>query len=71
MQWILLYVPVYLYSIWDSRRTTIDINKYAIMADKNWTASEINPITFSSVENNFLDKRKNWLAIFWSLITPG
>ncbi|MBU9712861.1 hypothetical protein [Evansella tamaricis] len=71
IHWILLYVPVYLYSIWDSRRTTIDINKYAILADKNWTSSEINPISFSALENNFLDKRKNWLAIFWSLITPG
>ncbi|MDQ0253944.1 TM2 domain-containing membrane protein YozV [Evansella vedderi] len=70
-QWILLYVPVYLYGIWDSRRTAIDINKYAILADMSWSVSEINPITFSALENNYLDKRKNWVAVFWSLIMPG
>ncbi|MFJ8268165.1 hypothetical protein [Peribacillus asahii] len=69
-QWILLYVPVYLYSIWDSRRVAIDLNKYSVLADMSWTSSEINPITFSAFENNYLDKRKPWLAIFWSLITP-
>lgn len=71
IQWILLYVPVYLYSIWDSRRVAIDLNKYALLADKSWSASEIDPVTFSPLENNYLDKRKPWLAIFWSLITPG
>ena len=71
LRWILLYVPVYLYSIWDSRRVAIDLNKYAILADMSWSFSDIKPISFSSIENNYLDKRKPWLAIFWSLITPG
>lgn len=70
-QWILLYVAVYLYSMWDSRRVAIDLNKYSVLADMSWASSEVNPITFSALENNYLDKRKPWLAIFWSLITPG
>ncbi|MCD8500572.1 MAG: hypothetical protein LRY71_01420 [Bacillaceae bacterium] len=71
LNWILLYAPVYLFSMWDSRRVAIDLNKYAILADMSNSASEIDPITISSVENNYLDRRKPWLSIFWSLITPG
>lgn len=71
INWILLYVPVYLYSIWDSRRVAIDLNKYSILADMSSSSSEIDPITLSPIENNYLDRRKPWLSVFWSLITPG
>ncbi|RSK27764.1 hypothetical protein EJF36_13255 [Bacillus sp. HMF5848] len=69
--WILLYVPVYLFSIWDSGRVAIDINKYAILADTNGSVSEIEPISFSALENNYLDKFSNKIAIFWSFVFPG
>ncbi|WP_216827394.1 hypothetical protein [Alkalihalobacterium elongatum] len=72
VKWVLLYIPVYMYAIWDSRRVTIDLNKYAILADQTPQAfDEINPITITGIENNYLDKRKPWLALFWSFITPG
>ncbi|MFA9559749.1 hypothetical protein ACERII_20780 [Evansella sp. AB-rgal1] len=71
LNWILLYVPVYLYSIWDSRRVAIDQNKYALLADMSWSVAKVDSISFSAMEKNYLDKRKTWLAIFWSLITPG
>ncbi|MBB5172387.1 hypothetical protein [Texcoconibacillus texcoconensis] len=71
LNWLLLYIPVYIYSMWDSRRMTIDLNKYALLADMTWASSDIDPVSFSELESNYLDKRKPWLAVFWSLITPG
>lgn len=70
-KWALLYVPVYIFSMWDSRRIAIDLNKYAILADSNKGISEISPIVFSTLENNYLDKYNNKLAIFWSFVFPG
>ncbi|MDG5786138.1 hypothetical protein QA612_01450 [Evansella sp. AB-P1] len=69
--WILLYVPVYIYGIWDSRRVTIDQNKFALLSDLTGSASEVELLSYSSLEKNYLDKRKPWLAVFWSFITPG
>ncbi len=70
-RWALLYVPLYIFCIWDSRRVTIDLNKYAILADSLSSAQDIEPISFSGLENNYLDERKPWLAVFWSFVTPG
>lgn len=65
-------MPVYVYAIWDTRRATIDLNKYAILADQsNRSIADINPIAISAIENNYLDKRKPWIAVFWSMVTPG
>lgn len=32
-RWMLLYIPVYLFAIWDSYRTTVDLNKLYLLAD--------------------------------------
>ncbi|MEB1808887.1 MAG: hypothetical protein LPK26_16635 [Bacillaceae bacterium] len=71
-KWVLLYMPVYAYAIWDSRRATIDLNKFAVLADQSSNSiAEINSIAIAAIENNYLDKRKPWLAVFWSMVTPG
>jgi TM2 domain-containing membrane protein YozV len=57
--------------IFDSHRVAIDLNKFALLADKSWSVSEVEIIAISSLEINYLDRRKKWLAVFWSFVTPG
>lgn len=69
--WALLYAPVYLFSIWDSRRVAIELNSYSLLADKNWNVSQIPSITIAPFENNYLERKKTWVSVFWSAATPG
>lgn len=67
--WILLYLTVYIYSIWDSYRCAVEIKK-------SHTLSEIEdaPVTPSDVsffDVVTLDKKKPLLGSFWSFFTPG
>lgn len=68
-RWIILYICVYVFSIWDSYRLTIEMNKHFMMAYK-----EDFPILIqntNSLEINLIEKKRPILAIFWSLLTPG
>ncbi|GIO24852.1 hypothetical protein [Oceanobacillus sp. J11TS1] len=68
-RWLLLYTPVYFFAIWDSYRTTNDMNRV-------YTASELeghrfNTFNIGPVEINYLDKRNPLMAVVASIITPG
>jgi hypothetical protein len=65
----LLYVAVFVYSIWDSYRTTVSLNKlYRLSKYEN---SPIIPMKIGVFEINYFDKRSPWLATAWSLFMPG
>lgn len=69
IEWMSLYIPTYLFAIWDSYRTTIDINNnYKLAARED---AEIKPFKIGSMEINYLDKREPWIAAIWSLLIPG
>lgn len=68
-QWALLYIPVYLYAIWDSYRTSVDLNKIYILAERE--NAPIPGFKIGAMEINYLDKRKPWLAAMWSFFMPG
>ncbi|WP_160725378.1 hypothetical protein [Bacillus sp. USDA818B3_A] len=68
-QWLFLYVAIYMFGIWDGYRTTVDLNKQFLLAER-----ENAPITnfkIGSWDMNYLDKRKPWVAIAWSALFPG
>ncbi|WP_041808160.1 hypothetical protein [Evansella cellulosilytica] len=67
--WILLYIPVYIASIWDGYRKSVDINKIYVLAIKE--KAPVVPFTLGSLGLNFLDKRPPWLALIWSMLMPG
>ena len=67
--WLLFYVPLYIFSIWGGQQLAIDLNKYSILADRE--GSSIIPFNISSFEISFLDKRKPWMAVALSLLAPG
>lgn len=68
-RWLLIYIPVYIFGIWDSHRTTVDLNKIFIMADRE--EHRFNSFSIGAMEINYLDKRNPVMAIVWSLFVPG
>lgn len=66
---LLLYIPVYLFCIWDSYRTCVDLNnEYKLAKNEN---APVKKFTMNSFGINYLDKRKPLMAMFWSLTIPS
>lgn len=69
IQWMSLYVPTYIFAIWDSYRTTVDLNNsYRLAARED---AEIKPFKIGGTEINYLDKRVPWVSAIWSFLVPG
>lgn len=69
IRWFLLYIPVYIFCLWDCYSRTIDLNKFSILADRE--DSSVMPFNISPLEVNYLDNRMPWNGVIWSLLTPG
>jgi len=69
IRWLLMYIPVYLFSIWDSYRTCIDLNKVFLLADRE--NAPFNSFNIGALEINYLDKRVPVMSLLWSLFLPG
>jgi TM2 domain-containing membrane protein YozV len=69
IQWMSLYVPTYIFAIWDSYRTAVDLNNtYKLAARED---AEIKPFKIGAFGINYLDRRKPWVSAMWSLLVPG
>lgn len=68
-RWLLLYIAVYVFGVWDGYRGTVDINKLYVLADRE--DAPLTPFVIKTLDLNFLDKRHPWLAASWSALTPG
>jgi len=68
-RWMLMYIPVYLFAIWDSYRTSVDMNKVYLLAERE--NAPFNSFTLGALEINYLDKRTPFMSVFWSLFMPG
>jgi len=62
-------MPVYIFGIWDSYRTTVDLNKFYLLAERE--KHRFNSFSIGTVEINYLDKRNPVMAVIWSLFVPG
>lgn len=69
IDWLLFYIPTYIFAIWDSYRTAVDLNHIYILAARE--DAEIKPFVISALEINYLDKRKPWVSAAWSTLVPG
>ncbi|WP_139488073.1 hypothetical protein [Brevibacillus dissolubilis] len=69
VRWLALYAPVYLFAVYDSYRTTIDLNNQFILANRERAFTP--PFHMTGLEINYMDKRNPWLALLWSLLMPG
>lgn len=68
-RWMLLYLPTLFFAVWDSYRTTVDLNNQYILAAREDT--EVKPFKMDAIEINYLDKRSPWSSAVWSLLMPG
>jgi len=68
-RWLFMYIPVYIFAIWDSYRTSVDMNKIYILAERE--NADFSSYTIGAFEINYLDKRRPLMAVLWSLFTPG
>lgn len=67
--WMLLYVVTFIFGIWDSYRTAVDINNVYTLAARE--DAEIQPFIINSLGVNYLDKKTPANAFIWSLLMPG
>lgn len=68
-RWMLMYIPVYLFGIWDSYRTSVDMNKVYLLAERE--NAPFNSFSIGAMEINYLDKRMPAMSVIWSLFMPG
>lgn len=68
-RWLLLYVSVYVYAMWDSYRGTVELNRHSILADRE--DSTVKPMVLRSLDNNYLHRQNPLLAETFSLLAPG
>jgi hypothetical protein len=69
INWVLFYIPTYIFAVWDAYRTTVDLNHQYILATRE--DAEIKVFNVSPIEINYLDKRTPWNAAGWSAVMPG
>jgi len=69
INWVLLYIPTYIFSVWDAYRTTVDLNHQFILAARE--DAEVKMFNIGPIEINYLDKRTPWNAAIWSAMMPG
>lgn len=68
-RWLLLYIALYVYAMWDGYRGTVELNKHYILADRE--DAPMPPVTIKPWDINVLNKRNPWLAAVLSVLTPG
>jgi len=68
-RWLLIYIPVYIFGIWDSYRTTTDMNRVYVLAEHE--KHRINTFSIGALEINYLDKRNPLMSVLWSCFVPG
>lgn len=69
INWVLLYIPTYIFAVWDAYRTTVDLNhQYTLAARED---AEVKMFNIDPIEINYLDKRTPWNAAMWSTLMPG
>ncbi len=69
LNWVLLYIPTYIFGVWDSYRSTVDLNHQYILASRE--DAEVKTFNINSIEINYIDKRTPWNAALWSAMMPG
>jgi len=69
LKMVLMYIPVYLFAIWDSYRTTVDLNNIYTLAKRE--DARFNSFSIGAFEINYLDKRNPIMALLWSMTIPS
>lgn len=66
---VLLYIAIYIITIWDSYRQCVDLNKHYLLAE--FENASIVPFNMNGFALNYLDRRNPLFALIISLLFPG
>ncbi len=69
IRWSLLYIPTYLFAVWDSYMLAVDMNKQYILASRE--DAPIHPFTMTSLGISFLGKKSPLVPTAWCAMVPG
>lgn len=69
IKWLIPYIGLYGFAIWDSYREAVDINNNFVLAARE--DAEVKPFVISSMGINYLNKVSPWVCTAWSIIVPG
>jgi hypothetical protein len=69
INWLLLYFPIFHFALWDSYRTTVDMNNHFELACRE--DAEVTSFVSSPLGFNYLDKSPPWVNVAWSILSPG
>ncbi|MRG86869.1 hypothetical protein [Salinibacillus xinjiangensis] len=67
--WLLLYIVIYIFAVWDSYRRTVELNKVNQLA--LYDVSYIPAFKLSTIEANLLDKKVPWVGLVWTILLPS
>lgn len=68
-RWIFMYIPVYIFAIWDSYRTAVNMNNLTLLAERE--GAPIKTYHIGALEINYLVRKSPIMAVFWSIFLPG
>jgi hypothetical protein len=68
-RWLLLYTPTYLFAVWDSYRTALDLNNQFVLAERE--DAPVQPLIINAAGINYLDKSSPVASVAWSALSPG
>ncbi|MFX3616998.1 MAG: hypothetical protein ACE3JK_05695 [Sporolactobacillus sp.] len=68
-RWALLYIPFYIFCLWDSYRSTIETNKLYSLAKQEILSMKV--LEMTTYEICYLDKRKPYVGAFSSFFMSG
>ncbi len=68
-EWVLLYMGAYIFGIWDSYRSAVEIGKSHILSEVE--DAPVVPSVVSAFDIIILSKKKTVLAAVWSALSPG
>ncbi|SHH77515.1 hypothetical protein SAMN02745823_00965 [Sporobacter termitidis DSM 10068] len=69
IRWSLLYIPTFIFSVWDSYRSAVDLNQQYILAARE--NAPIEPFSIGPFGISYIDKRSPYVASAWCTLTPG
>lgn len=69
IRWLLFYCPMYIFTIWDSYRTSVNMNHIFVLIAKD--DSPINIFAMNPLSINYLNKTTPWQSALWSFFLPG
>ncbi|WP_407268242.1 hypothetical protein [Radiobacillus sp. PE A8.2] len=68
-EWVLLYMGAYIFSIWDSYNSAVEISKSHILSEVE--DAPVVPSVVSAFDIVIVSKKKPLLAAVWSTLSPG